>query len=50
LVVAHGNSLRALHMILKSLTPEQVVALELATGAPSIYEFTTSFEKPNCLL
>src|SRR6202453_3080009 len=37
LVVAHGNSLRALIMVLEKLTPEQILARELATGAPIIY-------------
>lgn len=39
LVAAHGNSLRALIMQLESLTGEQIVARELATGAPIIYRF-----------
>jgi 2,3-bisphosphoglycerate-dependent phosphoglycerate mutase len=37
LVAAHGNSLRALVMVLERLTPEQIVARELATGVPLIY-------------
>ena len=37
LVVAHGNSLRALAMVLDQLTPESVPGLELATGVPIIY-------------
>ena len=37
LVVAHGNSLRALIMVLEKLTPEAIIARELATGAPIIY-------------
>jgi 2,3-bisphosphoglycerate-dependent phosphoglycerate mutase len=38
LVSAHGNSLRALRMHLDGLTPEQVVALEIPTGVPFLYE------------
>jgi len=38
LVVAHGNSNRSIVMRLDQLTGEQVVALELATGAPLVYE------------
>src|SRR6266849_3632112 len=38
LVVAHGNSLRALVMHLDGLTREQVVALEIPTGVPLLYE------------
>lgn len=39
LVVAHGNSLRALMMHLEHLTGEQIVARELGTGVPIIYTF-----------
>jgi len=38
LVVAHGNSNRSIVMQLDRLSGEQVVALELATGAPLVYE------------
>jgi len=37
LVAAHGNSLRALAMVLDKLTPETIPTLELATGVPVIY-------------
>jgi 2,3-bisphosphoglycerate-dependent phosphoglycerate mutase len=37
LVAAHGNSLRALIMVLEKLSPEQIIKRELATGAPVIY-------------
>src|SRR5258708_25970341 len=36
LVAAHGNSLRALIMVLEKLTPEGILKRELATGAPII--------------
>ncbi|MGA9522502.1 MAG: 2,3-diphosphoglycerate-dependent phosphoglycerate mutase [Myxococcaceae bacterium] len=38
LVVAHGNSNRSIVMELDKLSGEQVVAVELATGVPLIYE------------
>ncbi|MBI1992670.1 MAG: 2,3-diphosphoglycerate-dependent phosphoglycerate mutase [Candidatus Omnitrophica bacterium] len=38
LVVAHGNSLRAIVMALDQMTREQVLELNIATGAPIIYE------------
>ena len=38
LVVAHGNSNRSIVMKLDRLSKEQVVALELATGVPLVYE------------
>jgi 2,3-bisphosphoglycerate-dependent phosphoglycerate mutase len=39
LVVAHGNSLRALVMHLDQLSTEQVLELNIPTGAPLLYEF-----------
>jgi 2,3-bisphosphoglycerate-dependent phosphoglycerate mutase len=38
LVVAHGNSLRSIVMALDHLTKAQVLNLNLATGAPIVYE------------
>jgi len=40
LVVAHGNSNRSIVMALEGLTPEQIVKVELPTGAPYVYELT----------
>ncbi len=37
LVAAHGNSLRALVMVLDRLTPETIPSMELDTGVPLIY-------------
>jgi len=37
LVAAHGNSLRALVMVLDRLSPERIVKRELATGVPLVY-------------
>jgi 2,3-bisphosphoglycerate-dependent phosphoglycerate mutase len=37
LVAAHGNSLRALVMVLDRLTPKTIPAMELATGVPLVY-------------
>jgi 2,3-bisphosphoglycerate-dependent phosphoglycerate mutase len=37
LVSAHGNSLRALIMVLERLTPEQILKRELGTGVPIVY-------------
>ncbi|MBC7417656.1 MAG: 2,3-bisphosphoglycerate-dependent phosphoglycerate mutase [Pedobacter sp.] len=39
LIVAHGNSLRALIMFLENLSTEEVVEREIATGVPIIYEW-----------
>jgi 2,3-bisphosphoglycerate-dependent phosphoglycerate mutase len=48
LVAAHGNSLRALVMVLDGLTPKTIPSLELATGIPLVYrlkEDTTVADK-----
>ena len=37
LVAAHGNSLRALVMVLERLSPEGILKRELATGVPIVY-------------
>ena len=39
LIAAHGNSLRALIMKLDSISSEDIVKLEIPTGAPILYEF-----------
>jgi 2,3-bisphosphoglycerate-dependent phosphoglycerate mutase len=41
IVAAHGNSLRALVMVLDKLTQEQVLALNLATGVPILYRLNS---------
>ena len=48
LVSAHGNSLRALVMVLDRLGPDTITGLELATGVPLVYRLnadTTVAEK-----
>lgn len=37
LVAAHGNSLRALVMVLEKLSPEKILEREIGTGVPIIY-------------
>jgi 2,3-bisphosphoglycerate-dependent phosphoglycerate mutase len=37
IVAAHGNSLRALVMVLERLTPEGILKRELSTGVPIVY-------------
>jgi 2,3-bisphosphoglycerate-dependent phosphoglycerate mutase len=41
LVVAHGNSNRSIVMKLDHLDEEGVLALELATGVPLVYQLST---------
>ena len=38
LVAAHGNSLRALVMILDRMTKDEILKLNLATGVPMVYK------------
>ena len=37
-IVAHGNSLRALIMHLEKMTPEQILEFEIGTAQPRMYE------------
>jgi 2,3-bisphosphoglycerate-dependent phosphoglycerate mutase len=38
LIVAHGNSLRGLAMMLLNLTPDEIVEFEIPTGVPLVFE------------
>lgn len=38
LVVAHGNSLRSLVMYMEDLSPDEILAKEIATGTPYVYD------------
>ena len=38
IVAAHGNSLRALAMMLLHLSPEEIMKVEIPTGAPWVFE------------
>ena len=40
LVAAHGNSLRALVMMLEGLSQEEILAREIGTGEPIIYDIS----------
>ena len=44
LIAAHGNSLRSLVMQLDNLSKDEVVLLEIPTGAPIIYSFDSNKE------
>ncbi len=44
LVVAHGNTLRALCMVIGSLGADEVEALNIPTGQPLLYRFTEDME------
>lgn len=42
LIVAHGNSIRALVQHLEKLTPEQIMEINIPTGIPLMYELDSS--------
>ena len=44
LIVAHSNSLRAIVKILKDLSSEDVLKLNIPTGAPYLFKFNEEFE------
>ena len=44
LVAAHGNSLRALVMVLDKHTPDSITKLNLDTGVPMIYRLNAEFD------
>lgn len=43
-IVAHGNSLRALIMYLEKMTPEQILEFEIGTGQPRLYELDSDLK------
>ncbi|MCS7169051.1 MAG: histidine phosphatase family protein, partial [Candidatus Kapabacteria bacterium] len=46
LIVAHGNSLRALLMELEKISPEQIPQVEIPTGVPYVYELEEGSLEP----
>ena len=44
LIVAHGNSLRALKMYLENITPEAIVQVNIPTGTPRNYVFDANMK------
>ncbi|MBE2264885.1 MAG: 2,3-diphosphoglycerate-dependent phosphoglycerate mutase [Flavobacteriales bacterium] len=47
LVVAHGNSLRSLVMMIEHLTPDEILKTEIATGIPIIYNLDENLTVEN---
>ena len=45
LVSAHGNSLRSIVMHIESISPEDIVSVEIATGTPMFYDFDDDSKK-----
>ncbi|XBC37953.1 MAG: 2,3-diphosphoglycerate-dependent phosphoglycerate mutase [Buchnera aphidicola (Floraphis choui)] len=44
IIVAHGNSLRALMKYLSNMSDEDIMNLDIVTGTPIVYEFNNYFE------
>lgn len=44
LIVAHGNSLRALMQYLENMTPEEIMVVNMPTGIPMLYELDENFK------
>jgi 2,3-bisphosphoglycerate-dependent phosphoglycerate mutase len=44
LVVAHGNSLRALMMYLENINPEEIAKVNIPTGTPRLYTFNNGLK------
>jgi 2,3-bisphosphoglycerate-dependent phosphoglycerate mutase len=44
LIVAHGNSLRALRKHLDQISDEEIVSIEIPTGVPCVYELDESLK------
>ncbi len=49
LVVAHGNSLRALMMYLEKISTEHIISVNIPTGAPRVYTFSTHLKLVDAL-
>lgn len=47
LIVAHGNSLRALVKYFEDLTPDEILEVNIPTGSPLVYEFDENFAFTN---
>ena len=48
LIVAHGNSLRALMMYLESISEDEISKVNLATGVPRLYQLDSTLTVTNC--
>lgn len=49
LIVAHGNSLRALMMYLENISPEVIATVNIPTGVPRIYTFSSHLKLVDAL-
>ena len=49
LVVAHGNSLRALMMYLENISPQHIAEVNIPTGEPRVYTFSSHLKLVDAL-
>ncbi len=47
IIVAHGNSLRALVKFFENLSDDEIVSVNIPTGVPLVYEFDDNFHVTN---
>ena len=47
LIVAHSNSLRAIVKILDNLSDKEIVSVNIPTGVPLVYTFSSDFDVIN---
>ena len=47
MVVAHGNSLRAMVKTFDNMSEEEIVGVNIPTGVPLVYEFDENFNVLN---
>ncbi|WP_413290580.1 2,3-diphosphoglycerate-dependent phosphoglycerate mutase [Bdellovibrio sp. HCB337] len=47
LIVAHGNSIRALMQHLENMTPDEIMGVNMPTGIPMVYELDKDFKVLN---
>jgi len=47
IIVAHGNSLRALSKYIERISDDDIMDLEMATGEPVVYDFDDKLNMTN---
>ena len=43
MIVAHGNSLRSLMMVIENIGADAITQIDIPTGVPRLYEFDEQF-------
>jgi len=50
LIVAHGNSLRAITKYIENLDEQQIIKVEIPTGTPIVYNYKNKIFKDKVIL